>query len=118
MGDFEALLGSFGFGMVNWLFAFPAFWTIDTFGRRSLLLFTFPQMTWTLLAAGLCTLIEAGTTRTALVSLFVYLFGAFYSPGEGPVPFTYSSVPCHPAQLTQGDPITDILVGGLPSVSP
>ncbi|KAJ3948771.1 hypothetical protein N0V92_012998 [Colletotrichum tropicale] len=70
MGDFEALLGSFGFGMVNWLFAFPAFWTIDTFGRRSLLLFTFPQMTWTLLAAGLCTLIEAGTTRTALVSLF------------------------------------------------
>ncbi|KAI8314443.1 hypothetical protein K4K61_004899 [Colletotrichum sp. SAR11_59] len=91
MGDFEALLGSFGFGMVNWLFAFPAFWTIDTFGRRSLLLFTFPQMTWTLLAAGLCTLIEAGTTRTALVSLFVYLFGAFYSPGEGPVPFTYSS---------------------------
>nr|CBS32716.1 hexose transporter [Colletotrichum graminicola] len=91
MGDFEALLGSFGFGMVNWLFAFPAFWTIDTFGRRSLLLFTFPQMTWTLLAAGLCTLIAPGITRTALVSLFVYLFGAFYSPGEGPVPFTYSA---------------------------
>ncbi|KAK2040663.1 hypothetical protein LZ31DRAFT_633902 [Colletotrichum somersetense] len=91
MGDFEALLGSFGFGMVNWLFAFPAFWTIDTFGRRSLLLFTFPQMTWTLLAAGLCTLIAPGVTRTALVSLFVYLFGAFYSPGEGPVPFTYSA---------------------------
>lgn len=91
MGDFEALLGSFGFGMVNWLFAFPAFWTIDTFGRRSLLLFTFPQMTWTLLAAGLSTLIAPGITRTALVSLFVYLFGAFYSPGEGPVPFTYSA---------------------------
>ncbi|KAI3547475.1 hypothetical protein CABS01_11143 [Colletotrichum abscissum] len=91
MGDFQALLGSFGFGMVNWLFAFPAFWTIDTFGRRSLLLFTFPQMTWTLLAAGLCTLIAPGVTRTALVSLFVYLFGAFYSPGEGPVPFTYSA---------------------------
>ncbi|WYZ41060.1 hypothetical protein EsH8_IV_001401 [Colletotrichum jinshuiense] len=91
MSDFQALLGSFGFGMVNWLFAFPAFWTIDTFGRRSLLLFTFPQMTWTLLAAGLCTLIAPGITRTALVSLFVYLFGAFYSPGEGPVPFTYSA---------------------------
>lgn len=30
MGDFNAMLGSFGFGMVNWLFAFPAFWTIDT----------------------------------------------------------------------------------------
>lgn len=52
-------------------------------------------MTWTLLAAGLCTLIpntEAmQTTRTALVALFVYLFAAFYSPGEGPVPFTYSA---------------------------
>ncbi|KAK4653040.1 hypothetical protein QC762_504520 [Podospora pseudocomata] len=89
--DYQALLASFGFGLVNWLFAFPAFWTIDTFGRRSLLLFTFPQMTWTLLAAGLCTLLEQGTARTALVALFVYLFAAFYSPGEGPVPFTYSA---------------------------
>ncbi|KAK4152217.1 putative polyol transporter 1 [Chaetomidium leptoderma] len=89
--EFEALLASFGFGLINWVFAFPAFWTIDTFGRRSLLLFTFPQMAWTLLAAGLCTLLEMGTTRTALVALFVYLFGAFYSPGEGPVPFTYSA---------------------------
>ncbi|KAJ4213957.1 hypothetical protein NW759_010486 [Fusarium solani] len=93
MTEFQAMLGSFGFGLVNWLFAFPAFWTIDTFGRRSLLLFTFPQMTWTLLAAGLCTLIspDTGTLRTALVCLFVFMFGAFYSPGEGPVPFTYSA---------------------------
>lgn len=30
MSDFKAMLGSFGFGLVNWLFAFPAFWTIDT----------------------------------------------------------------------------------------
>lgn len=89
--DFRALAASLGFGLVNWLFAFPAFWTIDTFGRRTLLLFTFPQMAWTLLAAGLCTLMEQGTARTALVALFVYLFGAFYSPGEGPVPFTYSA---------------------------
>ncbi|KAH8671017.1 hypothetical protein BX600DRAFT_548078 [Xylariales sp. PMI_506] len=89
--DFQALICSFGFGLVNWLFAFPAFWTIDTFGRRSLLLFTFPQMTWTLLAAGLCTLMEMSTARTALVALFVFLFAAFYSPGEGPVPFTYSA---------------------------
>ncbi|KAI0847238.1 hypothetical protein F5Y00DRAFT_242063 [Daldinia vernicosa] len=89
--EFQAMLCSFGFGLVNWLFAFPAFWTIDTFGRRSLLLFTFPQMMWTLLAAGLCTLMEQGTARTALVALFVFMFGAFYSPGEGPVPFTYSA---------------------------
>lgn len=93
--QFKAMIGSFGFGLVNWLFAFPAFFTIDTFGRRSLLLFTFPQMFWTLLAAGLSTLIsEDGSmaeVRTGLVCLFVFLFGAFYSPGEGPVPFTYSA---------------------------
>lgn len=91
----QALVYSLIFGAVNFVFAFPAIWTIDTFGRRSLLLFTFPQMTWTLLAAGLCTLISTdaggGTVRTALVALFVYLFAAFYSPGEGPVPFTYSA---------------------------
>ncbi|TDZ37822.1 Arabinose-proton symporter [Colletotrichum spinosum] len=90
--DYNALLASFGFGMVNFLFAFPAIWTIDTFGRRSLLLFTFPQMAWTLLAAGLCTLIPGtGGVHLGLVALFVYLFAAFYSPGEGPVPFTYSA---------------------------
>ncbi|KAK0384498.1 hypothetical protein NLU13_8584 [Sarocladium strictum] len=93
LSEFQALIGSFGFGLVNWLFAFPAFWTIDTFGRRTLLLFTFPQMFWTLLAAGLCTLIDEDKTqlRLGLICLFVYLFGAFYSPGEGPVPFTYSA---------------------------
>jgi sugar porter (SP) family MFS transporter len=91
--NFKAMIGSFGFGLVNWLFAFPAFYTIDTFGRRSLLLFTFPQMFWTLLSAGLCTLIseDLGDVRTGLVCLFVFLFAAFYSPGEGPVPFTYSA---------------------------
>ncbi|KAJ0315639.1 hypothetical protein Brms1b_005919 [Colletotrichum noveboracense] len=90
--EFNALLASFGFGMVNFLFAWPAIWTIDTFGRRSLLLGTFPMMAWTLLAAGLCTLIPGtGGVHLGLVALFVYLFAAFYSPGEGPVPFTYSS---------------------------
>ncbi|KAM4060008.1 major facilitator superfamily protein [Hirsutella rhossiliensis] len=90
---FEALMATWGFGLVNFLFAFPAIWTIDTFGRRSLLLFTFPQMAWTLLAAGLCTLIpnEYSKVHMGFVSLFVFLFAAFYSPGEGPVPFTYSA---------------------------
>ncbi|KAI3399308.1 hypothetical protein diail_7263 [Diaporthe ilicicola] len=90
--QYQALTFSLIFGAVNFLFAFPALKTIDTFGRRSLLLFTFPQMTWTLLAAGLCTLIpSSNSARTGLVALFVYLFAAFYSPGEGPVPFTYSA---------------------------
>ncbi|KAM3417342.1 hypothetical protein BST61_g5593 [Cercospora zeina] len=88
----DALIASFGFGLVNFVFAWPAIWTIDTFGRRSLLLFTFPQMAWTLLAAGLCFLIPGtGQARLGAIALFIYLFAAFYSPGEGPVPFTYSA---------------------------
>lgn len=87
-----SLLASWGFGLVNFVFAWPAIWTIDTFGRRGLLLFTFPQMTWTLLAAGLCFLIPSSSpAHLGLVALFIFLFAAFYSPGEGPVPFTYSA---------------------------
>lgn len=49
-------------------------------------------MAWSLLAAGLCTLIPGtGSTHLGLTALFIYLFAAFYSPGEGPVPFTYSA---------------------------
>lgn len=49
-------------------------------------------MAWSLLAAGLCTLIPGeGNLHLGLVALFVYIFCAFYSPGEGPVPFTYSA---------------------------
>ncbi|GAO46983.1 sugar transporter [Saitoella complicata NRRL Y-17804] len=88
----SALLASWGFGLVNFLFAIPAIRTIDSFGRRSLLLFTFPQMAWTLLAAGLCFLIPGSSAaHLGLVALFIFLFAAFYSPGEGPVPFTYSA---------------------------
>ncbi|GAB7323118.1 hypothetical protein MBLNU13_g05624t1 [Cladosporium sp. NU13] len=88
----NALIASFGFGLVNFVFAWPAIWTIDTFGRRSLLLFTFPNMAWTLLAAGFCFLIpRENPAHLGLVAFFIYLFAAFYSPGEGPVPFTYSA---------------------------
>ncbi|KAK9237059.1 hypothetical protein V1525DRAFT_361597 [Lipomyces kononenkoae] len=90
--NITALLASFGFGLVNFVFAWPAIWTIDTFGRRGLLLFTFPNMGWTLLLAGMCYFIPA-TSRAhlGLVTFFIYIYDAFYSPGEGPVPFTYSA---------------------------
>ena len=47
-----ALLASFGFGAINFVFAGPAVWTIDTFGRRNLLLVSFPLMAVTLLMTG------------------------------------------------------------------
>ncbi|KAH8599210.1 putative polyol transporter 5 [Bisporella sp. PMI_857] len=87
-----ALLASFGFGLVNFVFAWPAIWTIDTFGRRGLLLFTFPNMGWTLLAAGMSYYIpESNRAHLGMVTFFIYIYDAFYSPGEGPVPFTYSA---------------------------
>lgn len=49
-------------------------------------------MAWTLLAAGFCFFIpKENTAHLALIALFIYLFAAFYSPGEGPVPFVYSA---------------------------
>jgi len=85
-------IASFGFGLINFIFAWPAIWTIDTYGRRSLLLFTFPHMAWSMLAAGLCSLIPGtGGVHLGLMALFIYIYTAFYSPGEGPVPFTYSA---------------------------
>lgn len=88
----SSLLASFGFGLINFVFAWPAIWTIDTFGRRSLLLFTFPNMAWSLLVTGLVAIIpNSSKAHLGLMALFIYVFAAFYSPGEGPVPFTYSA---------------------------
>lgn len=65
---------------------------IDTLGRRALLLITFPGMALTLLAAGFCFYIPRGSdARIGLITFFIFFFAVFYSPGEGPVPFTYSS---------------------------
>ncbi|KAK9452060.1 uncharacterized protein V1518DRAFT_49370 [Limtongia smithiae] len=89
--EISALLASMGFGIVNFVFAIPAVYTIDTFGRRFLLLTTFPLMALFLLFTGFSFFISADTARIACVALGIYLFGIVYSPGEGPVPFTYSA---------------------------
>ncbi|GME24414.1 Sugar/inositol transporter [Neofusicoccum parvum] len=87
-----ALLVSWGFGLANFVFALPAVHQIDTLGRRTLLLVTFPGMALTLLAAGFCFYISpTSEARLGLITFFIFLFAVFYSPGEGPVPFTYSS---------------------------
>ncbi|KAI1471190.1 uncharacterized protein F4812DRAFT_467375 [Daldinia caldariorum] len=88
----EALVASLGFGIVNFLFALPAFYTIDTFGRRNLLLTTFPLMSLFLFFTGFSFWIpENSTAHIGCIALGIYLFGVVYSPGEGPVPFTYSA---------------------------
>ncbi|KAA6411376.1 MAG: sugar transporter [Lasallia pustulata] len=82
---------SFGYGIANFLFAFPALYTIDRWGRRTLLLITFPLLAMSLLVAGLCSLLSNHDIRIGLVATFVIIYTAIYSTGEGPVPFTYSA---------------------------
>ncbi|GAA5919070.1 hypothetical protein JCM6882_003711 [Rhodosporidiobolus microsporus] len=93
--EISALSASLGFGALNWLFAAPAIWTIDTFGRRTLLLISFPLMALFLLLVAFAFFIPEGTARIAVVALGIYLHCMAYSPGEGPVPFTYSAE-CYP----------------------
>ncbi|KAH9934522.1 uncharacterized protein BXZ73DRAFT_89586 [Epithele typhae] len=86
LGVHNALIASWGYGMINFVFAGPAVWTIDTFGRRNLLLVSFPLMAFFLLMTGF-----AFSAHVGIIALGIYLFSAAYSPGEGPVPFTYSA---------------------------
>ena len=102
----SALLASMGTGILNWVFALPAFFTIDTFGRRNLLLVTFPFLAIFLFWTGFSFWIDPPTDgeeisrsnkRLGMIATGMYLFEVFYSPGMGPVPFSYSaeSFPLH-----------------------
>ncbi|KAH7081556.1 hypothetical protein BKA63DRAFT_462749 [Paraphoma chrysanthemicola] len=87
-----ALLVSWGFGTTMFIFAFPALYTIDTWGRRTLLIATFPFMFLTLLGAGLSFFIpESSSAHLGMIAVFIFVFVAFYSPGEGPCAFVYSA---------------------------
>lgn len=89
---FTALAASLGWGACNWIFGFPAVKTIDIFGRRQLLLIGFPLMSLALWFTGASFNIPEGSTaRIACIALGTYLHCIFYSPSEGPVPFTYSA---------------------------
>lgn len=79
-----ALWVSWGFGLVNFLFALPAVWTIDTFGRRALLLFTFPNMAWTLLAAGMVRSIMFAYDAWLLTCCLVLLHPGCWRSTPGP----------------------------------
>ncbi|KAK5197491.1 hypothetical protein LTR92_003431 [Exophiala xenobiotica] len=89
---FGALLASCVFGFLNFVGAFPAVWTMDTLGRRSLLLLTLPVMAVTMFATGLSFNIPADNpAHFGLLATLIYAFCLEYSPGMGPVPNTYSA---------------------------
>lgn len=87
----EALWLSWGLGLANFLFTFPAYWGIDKLGRRFLLLITYPFMFTFMLGACLSFLGGTPHEERIRVCVFMFLFFAFYSLGQGPVAFAYSS---------------------------
>jgi MFS family permease len=78
------LLASCVFGFLNFVGAFPAVWTMDTLGRRSLLLLTLPVMALTMFATGLSFNIPADNpAHFGLLVTLIYAFCLEYSPGMG-----------------------------------
>jgi len=101
----KALFASLGYGAIQVVFTIPTLFLIDTKGRRTLCLITFPLMAIFLLAAGLSLLVPDSAPQGAQlgpVVLFVYLFTIMYSLGEGPVAFQYSAEVFPTIQREQG----------------
>lgn len=100
----QALYASLGYGAIQVVATIPTLFLIDTKGRRTLCLWTFPLMCIFLLAAGLSLLKTTGSegARIGPVVLFVYLFTICYSLGEGPVAFQYSAEVFPTIQREQG----------------
>ncbi|GJN83047.1 hypothetical protein PLIIFM63780_006593 [Purpureocillium lilacinum] len=117
----EALYASLGYGAVQVVSTIPTLFLIDTKGRRTLTMITFPLMCIFLLAAGLSLLpngayhiaptdedqnpahdFRSRGARIGPVVLFVYLFTICYSLGEGPVAFQYSAEVFPTIQREQG----------------
>lgn len=83
----SALSASLGFGLINWVFAIPAIYTIDTFGRRNLLLATYPFLSLFLFFTGFSFCIPAETrhgARVACIALGIYSSGLYIRPARAP----------------------------------
>ncbi|KAK5083271.1 hypothetical protein LTR70_008238 [Exophiala xenobiotica] len=89
--DQQALLYTMGFGLINFLFAAPAFFMIDTVGRRTLLLCTFPFLAVSHIITTIAFAVHSTKVGPAIALAGMYLFGVFYSFGEGPIPFVYAA---------------------------
>lgn len=101
----KPLLLSWGLGLCNFLFTFPAYKWIETRGRRDLILWTLPWLAIIMAAVAAAlsrqipqvagqppspTPIYSAGRRDATIVL-AYLFTAIYAFGLGPVPFTLSA---------------------------
>ncbi|BGP01880.1 Sugar transporter-domain containing protein [Rhodotorula toruloides] len=64
---------------------------MQQFCRRSLLLFTLPFLSLFMFIAGSGFYLQGDKNQLAMVVTGVYIFAAFYGPGAGPVPFSYSA---------------------------
>merc|ERR1712000_667823 len=102
----NALFASLGYGAIQVIFTIPTLFLIDTKGRRTLCMWTFPGMCIFLLAAGLSLMNNGDEASRAAkigpVVLFVYLFTICYCLGEGPVAFQYSAEVFPTIQREQG----------------
>ena len=87
----EALLASLGCGIVNFIGALPAFFTIDRYGRRRLLLVTLPALSALLFITAAAYSLDDKVVKVPVMLVTLYCFMFAYSPGMGPVPFTYSA---------------------------
>ncbi|KAF4553576.1 Sugar (and other) transporter-like protein 62 [Elsinoe fawcettii] len=87
----KALWISWGIGITNFVFAFPAYGTIDRWGRRALVLLMLPFLALFLVAAAFCFRIPEGSGQLAGVGTFLVLFTISYSFSCGVVPFSYSA---------------------------
>lgn len=81
----RALWLSWGIGLANFLFTFPAYYFIDKRGRRLLLIITYPGMILSMLATCLSFMIPVQShARIAVIAFFIFVFIFFYSWGQGP----------------------------------
>lgn len=90
VSETNAIYASLGAGVLNFMFAIPSIFLIDKAGRRPLLLWTFPFMSAFLLFVGFSFHADSDNLRLILIATGIYLFIIAFSPGEGPVPFTYA----------------------------
>ncbi|KAI9689793.1 MAG: hypothetical protein M1822_009675 [Bathelium mastoideum] len=83
---------SWGIGLSNFIFSFPAYFLIDRKGRQWLLIVTLPCLALAMLATSLSFLIPtSNSAHTPAICLFTFIFMSLYSWGMGPVPFTLSA---------------------------